>query len=101
AVTSRPDCYWGRNCRTQVKAHHAIPSSVGTGRCPTGRCPTGRCHTGRCPTGRCPQDAAPQDAAHRTLPHWTRPHRTPQCWIVLGTDGGGQEVAQDSGGTLL
>ncbi|KAG7241371.1 hypothetical protein INR49_025571, partial [Caranx melampygus] len=24
AVTSRPDCYWGRNCRTQVKAHHAI-----------------------------------------------------------------------------
>uniref|UniRef100_A0A8C4HPQ0 E3 ubiquitin-protein ligase CHFR n=1 Tax=Dicentrarchus labrax TaxID=13489 RepID=A0A8C4HPQ0_DICLA len=23
AVTSRPDCYWGRNCRTQVKAHHA------------------------------------------------------------------------------
>ncbi|XP_064793041.1 E3 ubiquitin-protein ligase CHFR-like [Oncorhynchus masou masou] len=22
-VTSRPDCYWGRNCRTQVKAHHA------------------------------------------------------------------------------
>ncbi|XP_019949470.2 E3 ubiquitin-protein ligase CHFR [Paralichthys olivaceus] len=23
-VTSRPDCYWGRNCRTQVKAHHAI-----------------------------------------------------------------------------
>uniref|UniRef100_A0A2I3H819 E3 ubiquitin-protein ligase CHFR n=1 Tax=Nomascus leucogenys TaxID=61853 RepID=A0A2I3H819_NOMLE len=22
AVTSRPDCYWGRNCRTQVKAHH-------------------------------------------------------------------------------
>ncbi|XP_029112539.1 E3 ubiquitin-protein ligase CHFR isoform X2 [Scleropages formosus] len=26
AVTSRPDCYWGRNCRTQVKAHHAIGS---------------------------------------------------------------------------
>lgn len=24
SVTSRPDCYWGRNCRTQVKAHHAI-----------------------------------------------------------------------------
>ncbi|KAI1901068.1 hypothetical protein AGOR_G00056330 [Albula goreensis] len=24
AVTSRPDCYWGRNCRTQVKAHHAM-----------------------------------------------------------------------------
>ncbi|KAM9858708.1 E3 ubiquitin-protein ligase CHFR isoform 2-T4 [Aulostomus maculatus] len=24
AVTSRPDCYWGRNCRTQLKAHHAI-----------------------------------------------------------------------------
>ncbi|KAM7391724.1 hypothetical protein PAMP_022387 [Pampus punctatissimus] len=24
AVTSRPDCYWGRNCRTQVKAHHAV-----------------------------------------------------------------------------
>ncbi|CAL9708662.1 unnamed protein product [Knipowitschia caucasica] len=23
SVTSRPDCYWGRNCRTQVKAHHA------------------------------------------------------------------------------
>ncbi|XP_072289229.1 E3 ubiquitin-protein ligase CHFR isoform X2 [Eucyclogobius newberryi] len=23
-VTSRPDCYWGRNCRTQVKAHHAL-----------------------------------------------------------------------------
>ncbi|XP_022048509.1 E3 ubiquitin-protein ligase CHFR [Acanthochromis polyacanthus] len=23
-VTSRPDCYWGRNCRTQVKAHHAV-----------------------------------------------------------------------------
>lgn len=23
AVTSRPDCYWGRNCRTQVKTHHA------------------------------------------------------------------------------
>ncbi|XP_072770330.1 E3 ubiquitin-protein ligase CHFR-like [Nerophis lumbriciformis] len=23
AVLSRPDCYWGRNCRTQVKAHHA------------------------------------------------------------------------------
>lgn len=23
AVTARPDCYWGRNCRTQVKAHHA------------------------------------------------------------------------------
>ncbi|KAH0625547.1 hypothetical protein JD844_015101 [Phrynosoma platyrhinos] len=23
-VTSRPDCYWGRNCRTQVKAHHAM-----------------------------------------------------------------------------
>ncbi|KAJ8005797.1 hypothetical protein DPEC_G00121610 [Dallia pectoralis] len=23
AVTSRPDCYWGRNCRTQIKAHHA------------------------------------------------------------------------------
>ncbi|XP_065106890.1 E3 ubiquitin-protein ligase CHFR [Paramisgurnus dabryanus] len=23
AVTTRPDCYWGRNCRTQVKAHHA------------------------------------------------------------------------------
>ncbi|XP_034451842.1 E3 ubiquitin-protein ligase CHFR isoform X1 [Hippoglossus hippoglossus] len=24
AVASRPDCYWGRNCRTQVKAHHAM-----------------------------------------------------------------------------
>uniref|UniRef100_A0A8C5S507 E3 ubiquitin-protein ligase CHFR n=1 Tax=Laticauda laticaudata TaxID=8630 RepID=A0A8C5S507_LATLA len=24
AITSRPDCYWGRNCRTQVKAHHAM-----------------------------------------------------------------------------
>ncbi|XP_044052231.1 E3 ubiquitin-protein ligase CHFR [Siniperca chuatsi] len=24
AVISRPDCYWGRNCRTQVKAHHAM-----------------------------------------------------------------------------
>ncbi|XP_068127690.1 E3 ubiquitin-protein ligase CHFR isoform X2 [Hyperolius riggenbachi] len=24
AVTSRPNCYWGRNCRTQVKAHHAM-----------------------------------------------------------------------------
>ncbi|XP_021568729.1 E3 ubiquitin-protein ligase CHFR isoform X2 [Carlito syrichta] len=24
AVTTRPDCYWGRNCRTQVKAHHAM-----------------------------------------------------------------------------
>ncbi|KAM7018897.1 E3 ubiquitin-protein ligase CHFR [Tautogolabrus adspersus] len=24
AVTARPDCYWGRNCRTQVKAHHAM-----------------------------------------------------------------------------
>ncbi|KAM6943833.1 E3 ubiquitin-protein ligase CHFR [Lycodopsis pacificus] len=24
AVTSRPDCYWGRNCRTQVKMHHAM-----------------------------------------------------------------------------
>ncbi|XP_062874147.1 E3 ubiquitin-protein ligase CHFR [Trichomycterus rosablanca] len=24
AVTSRPDCYWGRNCRTQIKAHHAM-----------------------------------------------------------------------------
>ncbi|XP_048044635.1 E3 ubiquitin-protein ligase CHFR isoform X1 [Megalobrama amblycephala] len=24
AVTTRPDCYWGRNCRTQVKAHHAL-----------------------------------------------------------------------------
>lgn len=24
AVISRPDCYWGRNCRTQVKAHHAV-----------------------------------------------------------------------------
>lgn len=24
SVTSRPDCYWGRNCRTQVKAHHAV-----------------------------------------------------------------------------
>ncbi|XP_048411716.1 E3 ubiquitin-protein ligase CHFR isoform X2 [Stegostoma tigrinum] len=24
SVTARPDCYWGRNCRTQVKAHHAI-----------------------------------------------------------------------------
>ncbi|KAM4616371.1 E3 ubiquitin-protein ligase CHFR isoform 2-T2 [Polymixia lowei] len=24
AVMSRPDCYWGRNCRTQVKAHHAM-----------------------------------------------------------------------------
>nr|XP_020445995.1 E3 ubiquitin-protein ligase CHFR isoform X2 [Monopterus albus] len=24
AVTSRPDCYWGRNCRTQVKVHHAV-----------------------------------------------------------------------------
>uniref|UniRef100_A0A4W3IND1 E3 ubiquitin-protein ligase CHFR n=1 Tax=Callorhinchus milii TaxID=7868 RepID=A0A4W3IND1_CALMI len=23
-VTTRPDCYWGRNCRTQVKAHHAM-----------------------------------------------------------------------------
>ncbi|XP_026540707.1 E3 ubiquitin-protein ligase CHFR isoform X2 [Notechis scutatus] len=23
-ITSRPDCYWGRNCRTQVKAHHAM-----------------------------------------------------------------------------
>uniref|UniRef100_A0A4W4F5J4 E3 ubiquitin-protein ligase CHFR n=1 Tax=Electrophorus electricus TaxID=8005 RepID=A0A4W4F5J4_ELEEL len=23
-VTSRPDCYWGRNCRTQVKVHHAM-----------------------------------------------------------------------------
>ncbi|OCT98331.1 E3 ubiquitin-protein ligase CHFR-like [Xenopus laevis] len=23
-VTSRPNCYWGRNCRTQVKAHHAM-----------------------------------------------------------------------------
>lgn len=23
-VTARPDCYWGRNCRTQVKAHHAM-----------------------------------------------------------------------------
>ncbi|XP_077378368.1 E3 ubiquitin-protein ligase CHFR isoform X2 [Festucalex cinctus] len=23
-VLSRPDCYWGRNCRTQVKAHHAM-----------------------------------------------------------------------------
>ncbi|XP_030073587.1 E3 ubiquitin-protein ligase CHFR [Microcaecilia unicolor] len=22
-VTSRPNCYWGRNCRTQIKAHHA------------------------------------------------------------------------------
>ncbi|XP_077457887.1 E3 ubiquitin-protein ligase CHFR isoform X3 [Stigmatopora argus] len=22
-VLSRPDCYWGRNCRTQIKAHHA------------------------------------------------------------------------------
>ncbi|XP_029426945.1 E3 ubiquitin-protein ligase CHFR [Rhinatrema bivittatum] len=24
SVTSRPNCYWGRNCRTQVKAHHAM-----------------------------------------------------------------------------
>uniref|UniRef100_A0A8D3BC22 E3 ubiquitin-protein ligase CHFR n=1 Tax=Scophthalmus maximus TaxID=52904 RepID=A0A8D3BC22_SCOMX len=24
AAASRPDCYWGRNCRTQVKAHHAM-----------------------------------------------------------------------------
>lgn len=24
AVKARPDCYWGRNCRTQVKAHHAM-----------------------------------------------------------------------------
>ncbi|KAM9821437.1 E3 ubiquitin-protein ligase CHFR [Syngnathus typhle] len=24
AVLSRPNCYWGRNCRTQVKAHHAM-----------------------------------------------------------------------------
>nr|XP_033810815.1 E3 ubiquitin-protein ligase CHFR [Geotrypetes seraphini]XP_033810816.1 E3 ubiquitin-protein ligase CHFR [Geotrypetes seraphini] len=24
AVTSRPNCYWGRNCRTQIKAHHAM-----------------------------------------------------------------------------
>ncbi|CAL8346383.1 unnamed protein product [Lota lota] len=24
SVISRPDCYWGRNCRTQVKAHHAV-----------------------------------------------------------------------------
>ncbi|XP_069476101.1 E3 ubiquitin-protein ligase CHFR isoform X2 [Ambystoma mexicanum] len=24
SVTSRSDCYWGRNCRTQVKAHHAM-----------------------------------------------------------------------------
>ncbi|XP_048467713.1 E3 ubiquitin-protein ligase CHFR [Rhincodon typus] len=24
SVTARPDCYWGRNCRTQVKAHHAM-----------------------------------------------------------------------------
>ncbi|KAF7687156.1 hypothetical protein HF521_014384 [Silurus meridionalis] len=24
AVTVRPDCYWGRNCRTQIKAHHAM-----------------------------------------------------------------------------
>ncbi|KAM4745932.1 E3 ubiquitin-protein ligase CHFR [Anableps anableps] len=24
SATSRPDCYWGRNCRTQVKAHHAV-----------------------------------------------------------------------------
>ncbi|XP_060740371.1 E3 ubiquitin-protein ligase CHFR [Tachysurus vachellii] len=24
AVTMRPDCYWGRNCRTQIKAHHAM-----------------------------------------------------------------------------
>lgn len=24
AVTARPDCYWGCNCRTQVKAHHAM-----------------------------------------------------------------------------
>lgn len=24
AVTNRPNCYWGRNCRTQVKAHHAL-----------------------------------------------------------------------------
>ncbi|XP_053557865.1 E3 ubiquitin-protein ligase CHFR isoform X2 [Bombina bombina] len=24
AVASRPNCYWGRNCRTQVKAHHAM-----------------------------------------------------------------------------
>ncbi|KAM9446239.1 E3 ubiquitin-protein ligase CHFR [Clarias gariepinus] len=23
-VTERPDCYWGRNCRTQIKAHHAM-----------------------------------------------------------------------------
>uniref|UniRef100_A0A1A8MXW7 E3 ubiquitin-protein ligase CHFR n=1 Tax=Nothobranchius pienaari TaxID=704102 RepID=A0A1A8MXW7_9TELE len=23
-VASRPDCYWGRNCRTQVKTHHAV-----------------------------------------------------------------------------
>nr|XP_046241721.1 E3 ubiquitin-protein ligase CHFR isoform X2 [Scatophagus argus] len=29
AVTSRPDCYWGRNCRTQVKAHHAIVQKSG------------------------------------------------------------------------
>uniref|UniRef100_A0A8C1ZAW5 E3 ubiquitin-protein ligase CHFR n=1 Tax=Cyprinus carpio TaxID=7962 RepID=A0A8C1ZAW5_CYPCA len=24
SVTTRPNCYWGRNCRTQVKAHHAL-----------------------------------------------------------------------------
>ncbi|XP_072373433.1 E3 ubiquitin-protein ligase CHFR [Scyliorhinus torazame] len=24
SVTARPNCYWGRNCRTQVKAHHAM-----------------------------------------------------------------------------
>ncbi|XP_034026974.1 E3 ubiquitin-protein ligase CHFR-like isoform X2 [Thalassophryne amazonica] len=24
AVSARPDCYWGRNCHTQVKAHHAM-----------------------------------------------------------------------------
>uniref|UniRef100_A0A8C6XYI5 E3 ubiquitin-protein ligase CHFR n=1 Tax=Naja naja TaxID=35670 RepID=A0A8C6XYI5_NAJNA len=24
SIASRPDCYWGRNCRTQVKAHHAM-----------------------------------------------------------------------------
>uniref|UniRef100_A0A673H2Q6 E3 ubiquitin-protein ligase CHFR n=1 Tax=Sinocyclocheilus rhinocerous TaxID=307959 RepID=A0A673H2Q6_9TELE len=24
SVTARPNCYWGRNCRTQVKAHHAL-----------------------------------------------------------------------------
>nr|XP_061804424.1 E3 ubiquitin-protein ligase CHFR-like [Nerophis lumbriciformis] len=23
AELARPDCYWGRNCRTQIKAHHA------------------------------------------------------------------------------